>query len=313
MTNLTTVYDGTDASELDPERLETFIATIEARVADGVVAELVIARDFVRAVRSRTTDAQEREEYDANRLFGMAVARTFGPTCQHGPLVVVDASLLRPVGGAPLETVRRLGAHEAYHVVIHQRSECVTDLRRRRRIDGYTRLGYFIECAGIAAEEFRVEAALAADGLDLEESYRADLPASLVRLQAAVLDGVSLRYPSESMERPARTVMQAFHRFTILCSYLAAERRADIPPVLKAPLGRRLVDGHFAAFKGALSTIPSANEPTLRDAVDRYVETLVQPLDDWLRHIGFAVEDRPEGLYFDVLRHDWHAFAALTA
>ena len=306
-------YEEVAESALDAERQQRFLKALDERLADPGHFELVVAGNFAEAVRRRASDQRERDEYQADRLFGQAVAKTFVRNDGRSVCLIVDANTLRSGQGFDRHDVRRLAAHEAYHAAIHQRLESVADLRQRRKVAGYSRLGYFLECGGILVEEYRVERALAEEGLALDEGYRSDLPQSLRRLQERILDGVTLRHPTESIERCAKTVMEAFHRFAVLSTYLAAHDALAGAPELSTGLALRLIGPHYDRLAETLRRCPSAARPTRRLDVESCVDRLVAPLDEWLQFIGFGVEDRQGGLYFDVLRHDWMEFASITA
>ncbi|KWW98565.1 hypothetical protein LI90_192 [Carbonactinospora thermoautotrophica] len=51
--------------------------------------------------------------------------------------------------------------------------------------------------------------------------------------------------------------------------------------------------------------LPDAARSADPEHLDRAVLVLADSLADWLNHIGFDLRDTAEGLYFDVLRHDF--------
>jgi hypothetical protein len=67
----------------------------------------------------------------------------------------------------------------------------------------------------------------------------------------------------------------------------------------------RLVNGWSERLRDRLSDLPSAAIPTDISALDGSTFEVARVLEQWLEYIGFTVEDLDDGIYFDVLRHDF--------
>jgi len=168
--------------------------------------------------------------------------------------------------------------------------------------------GYFLAIAGVTAEEFRIERALGEAGSWPTAEYRENVVGILEAFAAEVLYGVVLRYPSEPIDRTCSTVLTAFSTLTTLGGYLAAEEIAsggERSPDTTSPMWRRYVGTAWPPLVEALSAIPSAAVRRTREELDLLVEPVAAACEEWLEVVGFTLADLEEGVYFDVLTHDF--------
>jgi hypothetical protein len=119
---------------LDPDLIGEAVAEIALRAEEPDDVEVVLAGDFVRAVRDRIPGEQGRDDYTVDRLFGVAAARTL-QLADGRTSVVVNGNLLLP-GAMPRSDLLRLCAHEGLHVATYQRGETASDIRSRHGIRG---------------------------------------------------------------------------------------------------------------------------------------------------------------------------------
>src|SRR4051794_24035628 len=119
-----------DPSAIDVELLAECVAVAASVLAPDDNFDVVVAGDFVSAIRSRTDDERERESYVTDRTFGEATGRAL--TGLDPPTIVVDAGFVMrgEDRNAALETFQ----HEAYHVLTFRRGEALNDVRDRHQV-----------------------------------------------------------------------------------------------------------------------------------------------------------------------------------
>jgi hypothetical protein len=237
------------------------------------------------------------------RLFGVVGAKTI-PAEAGASSILVPAEVACGLDGALLG---RLIEHEALHAAIHQRGESLNDLCERLGFDENSRPGILAGMSGIAAEEYRVERALDDDGLMFTDPHCSLISETLVAFRDQIVDGITLRWPGEPIDRAYQTVMAAFHRTTLLFAYVAAEELAtsgEVVPDRTAAHWQRLVGRHYDEYKQALSKLPSASAATSLANLDAIARELEPVLESWLADVGFELWDLDVGFYFDVRRHD---------
>jgi hypothetical protein len=266
-------------------------AELAARVPDPDQIKLTFSGDFRKSVRERTDDEWERENYETDRLFGQVGARVMSHA--DGSIdVVVDVGHVDPETTSE-DALQRTIAHEAWHVATTARGESLNDIRVRRGLSDVSREGSFLALAGIAAEEFRVERALCEEGFHLRQEHRHQVPEMLKLFREEINEGMTIRYPGESVERCCRTVATAFHRVSILLSYLAADEIVGGTALQVAlPLWDRLVGENYARFRDALAALPSAAVETSLAELERRLPEITLVLEGWLGDLGFWIEDR---------------------
>lgn len=159
-------------------------------------------------------------------------------------------------------------------------------------------------------EEFRVERALCEHGFPLHETYEQTTSDVFEELRAALLDAVTLRRPGEAVDRTYEGALRAFNALTIHFAYLAADHVASrgartIGPVRGSPGWVRYVHSNWDGLIRLLEPIPAAEADIELPAIDAAAAKLADMLQGWLKDVGFDLFDVPDGLYFDVLRHDF--------
>jgi hypothetical protein len=278
-------------------------------IAAGIVADylpnhekltLVFSGDLRTSIRDRTDDDWERENYEIDRLFGQVGARVMHHDDGHVDLIF-HGGLIHP--DTPEDELRSTVHHEALHAVLHERGESLADIRIRHDVPSGTRHGEFLAMAGIAAEEFRVEMAVAQMGTGRAVARQEALVDTLQAFRNEVVDGMRIRYPGETIERCCQTVLTAFHRATLYLAYMAAEEVSGSTALaVEGPeWWPWLVGDHYDHYRNLLSAMPSASKPTLLSDLDRTTLAVREHLEEWLGDIGFWLEDRQgDELYFGV-------------
>jgi hypothetical protein len=302
------VYSDIREEQANRSLVEACLEEIEPRLLEPDRVRLVVAGRFEDAVQARV-DYPEGHDYNTERLAGVVGAKTIKLADGSVDILLNGSLIKRGVSQAGIELYRRLAAHEAYHAVIHQRSEDLPDIQKRHQLEAYSEKGVFGGLAGCAAEEFRVERAVGEDGMGLDLSHHRGLPDVLEGFRARIMDGINLRYPNEPIDRCMQTVITGFHQVTMALAYIAADEVAGGPAAAKygEQLWGRLVGDHYDRFRDGLARFPSASTPSRIHELDRLAFSLALILQDWLEHVGFTVKDMDEGFYFDVLTHDFAA------
>jgi hypothetical protein len=289
-------------------------AIIEARVPDADAVDLVVTGDFSASVLRRFGAPDDAEHFDTARGSGEAAAITI-PVGDRIAIVVPAAWFIEGANaghGEPSSAMRsHLVGHEALHVALRQRGEQTHDVRSR--LARSVAHGQLVASAGVVSEEYRVQAALHAEGSNPYDNQD-DLHDALVATRVAIVDGITLGYPNEPIDRSMRTVIEALHVLAIRLGYLAASRRerdgtvaAAPPPSIAAdPLWHRLVGPAWPKIAAALDAFPDAGQPVTAEVLNDAVLILADTLADWIRSVGFELSDTPDQrLYFEVLRYDF--------
>ncbi len=275
-------------------------AEVKSRVLDSQAVTVVLSGDFKRSVSARRVGKDD--EYTTDRTFGEAIAKTMPGDDGHIS-ILFNVPLAREEQ-IPEEYMRRMAGHEAYHAVIDQRGETSHAIRERHGLEAYTGRGTFGELASYAVEEYRAERALCEEGLPLHSiTLRAMgdvLDAFTARLRSAVITDKDLIWT-------VQMVLTAFHHVSMYLAYRAADELTGGPPPGDdaGSLWRKLVGRDYDRFRDALSAVPSAATPTTFEELDPLTFAVADVMQDWLAHVGFTVEDRERGFYFDILRHDF--------
>lgn len=292
------MFEGVQEGQLDNARVSAAKEELERRCPAPGRVTAVVAESLVDAVRARTRDKQEAASYSSGRIFGEVGAKTMLPVDGKTD-VVFDARLFKPGSVFASADTSRIAAHEGLHVAMNQRSETLSDIHVRRKLPGMTRETTFVAFAGIAVEEYRVERALCS------ESWwpsPANVSYAFGRCRDAMVEASDARGRGGGVLDYCRAVLTAFHELTVQFAYIAGEELAGGGPVSRGQAGWDWLAGPaFDDYLDALDHIPSATVATSRDELDGYAFELVEPLDQWLRQIGFLIEDRSQGLYFDTV------------
>lgn len=261
------VFEHCHENEVPSAAVQRALGGVSSRVPRPDAVDIVVTRRFEKSVEARRADGDHESEYTRDRMFGWVGAKTItGPDGRAE--IIVDADDL--AGGLPPVLLDRLFAHEALHAAINQRGENLSDLRERHGLPELSRAGTWAAVAGYAAEEYRVERALCDEGLGPIAGYEITVADALESFRTAILDGITLRFPNEPIDRCCETVLTAFHRVTILFAYVAGEELAGTRSVTErsSALWRRLVGSQYTRFREHLNDLPSANEPTARVRLD---------------------------------------------
>lgn len=296
------VYEHVDPDSVTAAEVRAAVDAIEQIAPRPNEVNLVVTGDFVASNRSRLSD-DEAKAYETGRTFGVAAARTLPRS--DGTVDVVVASPLLHGDIAREIGLKRLVLHEAYHVSIHQREEVLGTIRLRHSISNMTHRGYFSAVAGMVADEYRVERALCDRGDWPHHGYRSTLSETLEAFRIDLIDACRLRYPNEPIMRTSESVLTSFSHIATLGGYLAAESLAsdgERAPDTTLALWERFVGGSWDPFLQTLAQMPSGAVEFPRGDLDAITFSLIDPLDAWLRHVGFEIRDESEGFYFDVLQ-----------
>jgi hypothetical protein len=297
-----------DREDLDDDALERGLAVIEAVAPRPDDVRVVVAGDFEQAVRDRVDDADYAAAFTADRLFGRATAKAIGHDDGTTDLVL-DKWLLSKWSPPEGHDIERLFHHEALHIAVDQRGEQMNGLRVRSGYPVNSNRGYFGAVTGVMIEEYRTERALCEAGRWPHEDYLGNFDAAVHAFAEAALDGVQLRYPGEPIGRCYQTVVSAFHHLATYTGYVAAEILAsgrERYPYVDPSAKRRLLGLAWDAVIDSLDGIPSATTPIDSAELDAVAWTMADQVEWWLEHVGFTPKDLPEdGIYFDVLRHDF--------
>ncbi|KWW97755.1 hypothetical protein TH66_19975 [Carbonactinospora thermoautotrophica] len=265
---------GLQDGELDPgfedvpapiQAIFEAVNVINTRVPDPDAVDLVVTGDFVVSVQARSGDPHEAEHFDTVRGSGMAAAKTI-PVGDRTAVVIPAVWFVEvadPTQAEQLAQMRRhLVAHEALHVALRQRGEQTNDARSR--LARSAAHGHFVASASVVGEEYRVQAALHAEGSTPFDDQD-DLPEALVAACDAIIDGITLRYPDEPITRCWQTVTGAVHILAIRLGYLAAALRqpdGSVPAEPPPPSLRSHCGTGPSAPPGPPSPLPSACFPT---------------------------------------------------
>lgn len=307
MTGVELSLIGVDEDDIDVDMLARGVARLGSMLARPDDVRVTVAGDFEQAVRDRVPDKDYAERYKADRIFGRAAAKAI-PQPDGSTELVIDAWLVSKVSAPEGHDIERLFQHEGLHIAVDQRGESANDIRIRNDIVPNSYRGYFGASAGILVEEYRTEKALCDAGLWPHADYIANFQDAVEAFAAAAMDGVTLRYPDEPIDRCFGTVLTAFGELVTYTGYVASEIHAsdgERTPAIHPPIYQRYLGAPWEAVIAALKDVPAADTPTPRETIDAHVWKLADLLAAWLEYVGFTLTDLDEGAYFDVLRHDF--------
>lgn len=302
-----------NTATVDPELVRACVAAMEEICGEiGESVRVVATDDFVSAVRARHPNQAWAEGYDRERLGGQVAAKCIFQE-DASVDIVLDAVLLTDL--ADREESIRTCRHEAFHVALHQRGESTTDrVSGESFVDGSV-AQTFIDFAGIAIEEFRVESALNLTYGDAPppagfESFLGSLATFVRNVRFA-----SIKYQrDQDVGDLSKVVLRDFHALVTASAYLAAtnaandyfEKAADIDPGVLGDAWLAVVD--------RMKDVPSASITIDPTALTDAVVGLYPAIAEWLTQIGFEYEERVGGtVALSVLRPQfWHDVRELT-
>jgi hypothetical protein len=279
--NLT--LENIDPDAMDIELISECLVVAAAVLAPDENFDIVIANDFVSAVRFRTSDERERESYGADRTFGEAAARALANL--NPPTIIVHAGFV--VRGADRNAALETFEHETLHVLTARR-ESLNDVRLRRQVPGVAR-GSFVAMAGVAGEAFRVVRALALSREQLAADFSASLVTSLDAFSDVIRSASDARTFGGGVESYCEDVMTAFSNLVTMLAYLATAEPVEFES--EAPLWDDWVAPTWPQLHALLHRLPPASERADPATLDEVVFELAELLRDLLADIGFALED----------------------
>jgi hypothetical protein len=299
-----------DQQDLDTNALDRGLALIEEVVPRPEVVRVVVASDFVQAVRERVDDADYAAAYGADRLFGRATGKAIGHDDGTTDLVL-DSWVLSKTAAPEGNDVERMFHHEALHIAVSQRGEQMNDIRIRNGYATNSNRGYFGAVTGVMIEEYRTERALCEAGRWPHEDHMGNFDAAVHAFACAAADGVHSHDLGEPIGRCYEMVVNTFHQLATYTGYVAAEmlacdreRRPEIEPAAR----RRLLGSAWEGVIDSLDAIPSAATVIVPAELEALAWSTVDRVEDWLEHVGFTLEDLPQGgVYFHVLRCDFES------
>jgi hypothetical protein len=305
-TTVHVIYEGVSATRLDADIARAGVESLQS-IADIGNVEVVISGDLTRSVRSRL-GAAEAKAFRSERVTGAVGAKVF--KISDGHAIVMDARLLIPGAAVFADIdVPRLFLHEGLHIALASHGEGASAIVAPKRNTSGAHAHFFGQAA-ILVEEFRVERALGERGLPLHQTYSESLPGALGDANREFLDAVILRHPNEDVSRCYDASLRAFNALTVHMAYLSADdvvsaERGTSQHLDRGGLWPRLVGDFWDELRASLAPLPSADHRVGVVSLRQTAEATSRVLQRWLRHVGFDLDDRKEGLYFDVLRHDF--------
>ncbi|HEX4306443.1 MAG TPA: hypothetical protein VHZ54_10420 [Solirubrobacterales bacterium] len=286
--------------DFDSEALERGYEMMREIVGSTEGVGLIVTPEFEAEVEKRLPPGAHPLSYRQDRgSLGAAMARVM--TREDGGVdVIVDSRVLS--AGQPPGVPERTFEHEAYHVAIRQRGECLA-LAARGSFTGGVEDG-FMNAAEIACEEFRVELPICREH---PSSHYRDFAEFLRATDDEVRD-LSRTYQETAGEEDAvaiisRGIGERFGSIVTSVGYVAAAIEAgdlDLPDV-DARVAARLLGEHGPAVIRLLRRLPGADVAADPDRLEEEVGEVAGALAGWLEEIGFRWREVDGNLHFDVL------------
>jgi len=287
---------------------ENQVADAAARLAeiapDHDRVRLHIAADLQAVVRSKHPDRDYAETFEQDRPMAHVSAKTIEQP--DGTVdVIMDRRMFAPGAGAdPIRTLE----HEGLHVALDQRNESLQELHSRGDSVGQARATY-VQVAGIACDEYRVERALLSRHEAEDRSQLAGFDQTLQTFEKTVQSAVDRWRQDEDVGAFSRGVGSPFSQVATISAYVIAEYDADGRKQLKPDkrLAKRLLGAHWVDFADTLLGLPPADTATERPRLDAIANAVADELQEWLGHIGFVWTDEPDGGigFYMLPGHDW--------
>lgn len=285
---------GMDPAKLVGTELMGLCAAIVRAFApnpDGV--RLVITGDFVSSVRARSVTEHQQQNYDVARNAGEVGGKTMTlPDGTIDVLLPVYLFLADPdeeiVAGRTVIATRTV-THEAFHVAMNQAGETVTDYASEPFVRGN-----LLYIADSVMEEYRAEVSLANNLRTAPEGSWEPLQI-VTHLRDALRRIACVEYQAHlDVGRLCTEIgVECMHAWQLLAYIAAAHTQSDgavaaLPDTVTSdPLWVWMVEPHWSAFTGVLSTFPPALVRTSRTDLEPLVSELADKLHAWLETLGF--------------------------
>jgi hypothetical protein len=198
------------------------VADAAARLAevapDHDRVRLHITADLEAVVRSKHPDRDYAEIFEQDRPMARVAAKTIEQP--DGTVdVIMDCRIFAPSADAdPIRTLE----HEGLHVALYQRNESLQELHDRSDGIGRARATY-LQIAGIACDEYRVERALLGRYEPEDGSQLAGFDQTLQAFEKAVQEAVDLWRQQGDVGAFSRGVGSSFSQVASISAYVIAE------------------------------------------------------------------------------------------
>lgn len=292
--------DGYDEAALDRCR-ELFFSSLES--PDRVT--ITLTSEFTRVVRETIEDEAYAAAYEQDRPMAFALAKTIERSDGTIRLIVfADLFLDSLPYGDPESTF----VHEALHVNTMERGETLFDLRLRLAEQSLPVHENLVAAAGVAAEEYRVERVLWAQGWHEESWHLAGID-RLAKIFYNEVRTACRRYQCDlDVLAVAKSTLEAFHALTTSSAYIAAELDEtgrgplDLKLDLEDDLDGLVLGSEWRNVLAQLQRLPPADVTTPRDQLDAIALEIACSLAVWLEAIGFKIEQLgPDESHFEIL------------
>jgi hypothetical protein len=292
--------EGYDEAALDRCR-ELFFGALEE--PDRV--SITITSEFTRVVRETVEDEAYAAAYEQSRPMAFAVAKTIERS--DGTIrLIVFADLFRE--DLPFGNPEPTFVHEALHVNTTERGETLSDLRLRLAGQDLPVHENLVGAAGVAAEEYRVERTLWAEGWRSECQHLIGID-RLAKIFYNEVRAACRQYQSDlDVFAVAKSTMEAFHALATASAYIAAKLDEDNqnPLNLRLELTDDVDDLVFGKewrnVLVQLQRLPAADVKTPRAQLDGFAMEIARSLEIWFEAIGFKIEElSPDESHFEIL------------
>jgi hypothetical protein len=285
----------------DTEALERGHEAMKAIVPSMENVRLIVTSDFEQAVRDSHPNQDYAASYAQDRGdLGTAMARVM-PQDDGGIDVIVDSRVL--ASGQEVGVPEQTFKHEAYHVAIRQRGECL-DFEHRDDWDGGVEDDR-LRAAEIACEEFRVELPLCRER---PSSHYESFPGLLTAADGHIRR-LSREYENSANEPDAvaiisRGVGEQFGSLVTASGYVAAAMEGTDRglPEIDPKIERRLLGSSGVAVIERLRKLPPADQAADLGELEAVARDVASQLDSWIGEIGFRWEEVSGDLHFKVLK-----------
>lgn len=288
--------------EFDQEALAEAAERFWEVVGHSERVHLMVTSEFRDQVRELVEDEEYAAAYEQDREHAFAVAKTIDRS--DGSIHVVVFSGMfhrdRPFG-SPLPMLE----HEGLHAAASLREESLSDLRIRNAGKELPAPSDIVAMAGVAAEEYRVELALASAGHEGRVPYGASFDDSARRVHNQIARDVKDYQDHLDVGRLAEGVLNGFHALATLSGYVAAEIKAagGTPEefVVAEEVDDLILGPAWRAMLEALMELPPADRPTPRPELDDAAMRVAGRLWAWLDEIGFDLRAEGGATHFKIL------------